>query len=218
MINIFILYALEPETRFFFYSWILIVIVSVVIHELAHGWMAIRLGDTTPIRMGRMTGNPAVHMGGVSLVALMIFGIAWGQMPIDPTRLRGKYAEAKVALAGPVSNLLIALCSLTALGLLIRFAPNVNGQWQENLHEFLFLAGSANILLAVYNLVPIPPFDGSHILANFHRGYARFISDPSKQGFFMLCFFAMFWFFGEMWGHAYAAAEFISTSIATLGG
>jgi len=218
MIDIFILKLADPESWFFAMSWILIVIISIVIHELAHGWMAIRLGDNTPNRLGRMTGNPLVHMGGMSLVVLALFGIAWGQMPIDPTRLRGRYAEAKVAFAGPASNILLALVALIALGLLMRYDADPTEQWQKNLYEFLFLAGSANMILTVFNLVPIPPLDGSHILANFHRGYANLISDPSKQGLFMLGFFAMFIFFGEMWDHAYRIAAIVSAFVATVGG
>lgn len=218
MINIFILRLAEPDQRFFVISWFLIVIISIVIHELAHGWMAIRLGDNTPSRLGRMTGNPLVHMGGMSLVALVVFGIAWGQMPIDPTRLRGKYGDAKVSFAGPASNILIAIFTLVALGLLSRFDPNPAVQWKENLHEFLFLAGSANLLLAAFNLVPIPPLDGSHILANFHRGYANLVADPSKQGIFLLGFCMLFVTFGKLWDWAYWLAAHISAFVATVGG
>jgi len=218
MFDLFILRLANPEDRFFVIAWYLIVIISIVIHELAHGWMAIRLGDNTPIQLGRMTGNPLVHMGGMSLIALLLFGLAWGQMPIDPSRMRGRYADAKVSFAGPASNLILSALALIGLGLLIRFTPTPELQWEKNLHEFLFLAGSANLLLCVFNLVPIPPLDGSHILANFHRGYDNLRSDPGKQGIFMLGFFMVFITFGQLWGHVYKIASAVSTWIATVGG
>ena len=86
-----------------------------MLHELAHGWAAIWLGDQTPVRQGRMTGNPLVHMGPWSLLMLAVAGIAWGQMPIDRTRLRGRHGEAIVAAAGPAMNVLLALAALSTL-------------------------------------------------------------------------------------------------------
>jgi hypothetical protein len=87
------------------------VIGSIVLHELAHGWAAIRLGDTTPRDLGHMTWNPLVHMGGFSLVVFAVIGIAWGMMPVDPSRLRGRYGDALVALAGPAMNIVLAAVS-----------------------------------------------------------------------------------------------------------
>lgn len=196
---LFIQNLLEPgqglfSGRFFFLAWVSTIIVSITLHELAHGWMAIRCGDDTPLRMDRMTGNPLVHMGPFSLVALFLVGIAWGQMPIEPGRLRGKYAEAKVAFAGPAVNLILCLVCMIALAVSMVFLQGFHddGSRTANLQQFLLYAGSANVMLFVFNLMPVPPLDGSHILANFNRGYARFISDPSKQGLFMLMFIGVF--------------------------
>ncbi len=188
----FITKALDPATQFYFFSIVLSVVISITIHELAHGWAAIRLGDLTPIRQGRMTGNPLVHMGPYSIMALFLVGIAWGQMPVDPTRLRGKYGEAIVAAAGPVSNFILSFLALTTLGLLIRFDALDGMQIEENLRDFLIYFGGINAILGVFNLFPIPPLDGSHILANFNRKYALFISDPSKQGVMIMGFLFLF--------------------------
>lgn len=205
--DLFINNLFRPEDRFFFFAACVTVVISIVLHELAHGWMAIRLGDDTPIREGRMTGNPLVHMGPFSILALLIAGIAWGQMPIDPSRLRGRYAEARVAAAGPAMNLLIALVALITLGLLYRFGfsdPQV--QWKTNLLTFLNIAGTLNLLLLMFNLLPVPPLDGSHILANFYRPYALAVSDPSKQGIFFIAFIFVF-----------AASAVLATWAARLG-
>lgn len=190
--NLFIMKAFDPSTQFLFGCIVLSVVISITIHELAHGWAAIRLGDLTPIQQGRMTGNPLVHMGPYSIMALFIVGIAWGQMPVDPTRLKGKYGEAWVALAGPASNFILSFVTLTILGLLIRFDTLAGMQIEENLLDFLFYFGGINAILGVFNLFPIPPLDGSHIVANFNRKYAMFISDPANQGVMIIGFLFLF--------------------------
>src|SRR5579862_344316 len=93
----------------YFWAMIIAVVVSICLHELAHGIVAIWLGDRTPIELGRITLNPLVHMGLPSLIVLLISGIAWGAMPVNERRLRGKYAPALVAAAGPAMNVLIAV-------------------------------------------------------------------------------------------------------------
>ncbi len=189
---IFVQYAADDPL--FFVSVMFTVVVSIVLHELAHGWTAIRLGDDTPLRLDRMTVNPLVHMGMWSIAALLIAGIAWGSMPIDRSRLRGRYGESKVAVAGPVTNLLLGLLALTGLGLAARFEPRLlmeataDDHVMANLGRFLWTFGFINLLLFVFNLLPIPPLDGSHIMANFHRGYANFISNPSNGGALLIMF------------------------------
>ena len=185
----------DPQLYFF---WIVTVVISIVCHELAHGYMAIHRGDPTPERAGHITGNPLVHMGPFSLAALFLVGIAWGQMPIDPTRMRGKFAEALVAVAGPLTNLLLALLALTALGVWWHFNPDVNSELQRNLARFLMIFGTTNILLCLFNLFPVPPLDGSHILANFYRPYAMLISDPAKQQIWFFAFIGVFIFSGGL--------------------
>jgi len=85
-------------------SWAFWVIFSITLHELGHGWAAIRVGDDTPIRTGHMSMNPLVHMGPTSLIVFAVVGIAWGAMPVNPLRFRGKHADALVAAAGPAIN------------------------------------------------------------------------------------------------------------------
>ncbi|MEM8873349.1 MAG: site-2 protease family protein [Planctomycetota bacterium] len=171
----------------FFLTVVVTVVFSITLHELAHGYAAIRLGDDTPIRTGHMTLNPIVHMGPFSLIALAIAGIAWGSMPIDPSRIRHKYGEAIVAAAGPATNLLLAAVGVVGYGLLIRFGLT-SSNIGDNAADFLWTFGFINAALMVFNLLPVPPLDGSHILANFNDGYARFISNPSNQGLVFILF------------------------------
>jgi Zn-dependent protease len=177
----------------FFFATIIAVVISITLHELAHGWVAIKHGDDTPIVTGHMTLNPLVHMGMFSLILLALVGIAFGAMPIDRTRLRGKYAESLVAVAGPATNLVLGVLAVLAMGLWLRFGspppdagPGANG-WLL-LERFATL----NIALMIFNMLPIPPLDGSHIMANISSGYRRLLSHEFAQGASTAIFFAMF--------------------------
>jgi Zn-dependent protease len=177
----------------FFFAVVITVVVSITIHELAHGVAAVWRGDRTPIEEGRMTLNPAVHMGVFSIIALLLAGIAWGSMPIDPKRMRGRYAESLVAFAGPLSNVALALISLTALGLWFRYGGILErGTPAGNLQFLLSVFGIYNIALAMFNLIPIPPLDGSRILENFSEGYRRISEHLTSSGASMIVFIVAF--------------------------
>lgn len=160
-------------------SWVVWVIGSITLHELSHGWTAIRHGDTTPIETGHMTWNPLVHMGSTSLLMFAIVGIAWGLMPVNPARLRGRYGDAKVAAAGPMMNIALALASIvggTVVLALVRGGMQHGQRAGPTLHNFFmfFMIGAAlNIALALFNLVPVPPLDGWRILASLSPGFRR---------------------------------------------
>lgn len=178
----------------YFVCVVFAVIFSITVHELAHGYAATFLGDRTPRASGHLTIDPLVHMGPWSLFMLAMFGIAWGRMPIDPSRLRGRYAEALVAAAGPASNLLMAMIALTIVGVWYGTNPLIDqpGTLRSNALFFLKVFGQWNLALCVFNLLPIPPLDGAHIVANFSRKYARFIGDPAHDGLLRLLFMFAF--------------------------
>ncbi|HQY88002.1 MAG TPA: site-2 protease family protein [Tepidisphaeraceae bacterium] len=183
---------MQTDPRLYF-AIVITVVVSIVLHELAHGWMAMYLGDDTPRVSGHMTGNPVVHMGWFSLFMLFVVGIAWGQMPVDPTRMRGKRAGALVALAGPAMNVVLALVSTLILGVWMRLTgPGEVSQATENLHVLLKVFGLMNIALALFNLLPVPPLDGSRIVADFVPAYREFLFSDRGQfaafGLFILLF------------------------------
>ncbi|MEM6459113.1 MAG: site-2 protease family protein [Planctomycetota bacterium] len=227
----------NPADQFYFFAVVLVVVVSIVLHELAHGWAALRRGDPTPRVQGRMTGNPLVHMGPFSLVALGIAGIAWGQMPIDPTRMRGRHAGAFVAAAGPATNLILAAVTLTLLAVLLRlwgvadlpavfalygeFArAGVAGELsmiQQNTLRLLAIAGVFNLVLAVFNLMPAPPLDGSHILADYSQRYRDFAYNPTQPGLSLLLFIGAFMLIGLFFGFAIDGADAYVGWLATLG-
>lgn len=182
---------------------ILILILSIVIHEVSHGVMANHLGDPTAKYAGRLTLNPIRHLDPIGSVILPIFlvimakliggGIIFGwakPVPINPYNFRDqKYGSAKVALAGPGANLAVAL----VFGIALRFFP------QLALIPGLVLIFSyivyINILLAVFNLLPIPPLDGSHILFTFlPPGTENLKIFLQQYGFFILIFIIFFLF------------------------
>ena len=183
------------------------VIVSICLHELAHGWASIRFGDRTPIETGHMTWNPLVHMGPMSLLAFALVGIAWGAMPVNPSRMRGRHAEALVALAGPAMNLAIAVFCMVVGGIWLDHGQSVSVGDSDNALAFLYWGAFLNLLLMGFNLVPIPPLDGSRILAHYVPAYRNLISQPQFQGVALIAFLFLFMWGGkQMMGPAMAAA------------
>lgn len=158
--------------------------------------MAYSLGDPTAKDAGRLTLNPLKHLdpiGSVLLPAFLIWrtgmGFGWAKpVPVNPNNFKGKFGEVKVALAGPFSNLLVALILGLALRAAIAFSF-VN----QGLFTVLTFIVSINIFLALFNLIPIPPLDGSHVLFFFlpysARGVKMFLG---RYGFFLLIFLIFF--------------------------
>jgi len=178
-----------------------VLLMSVVIHEFAHGWMAFRLGDSTAKYHGRLTLNPIKHLDiwGSFFVPLMLFVFSSGQMvfgwakpvPYNPYNLRDqKYGSAKVAFAGPAANLLVAVI----FGLCLRFVP-ASILATTGLGQIFGLIVFLNILLAIFNLVPIPPLDGSKILFTFlPPSLDNLKVFLERYGMFVLLFFIFFAF------------------------
>ena len=182
---------------------IVILIFSIVIHEVSHGAMANYLGDPTARYAGRLTLNPIKHLDPIGSVILPLFlilmakltggGVIFGwakPVPINPYNFRDqKYGEAKVALAGPGSNLVIALI----FGLALRFFPVISTV--PGLYLILSYIVYINLLLAVINLIPVPPLDGSHILFTFlPPGMENIKMFLSQFGLFILLFIILFLF------------------------
>lgn len=169
----------------FFVFVVVTMVFSTVLHELAHGWAALWQGDPTPHERGHMTIDPRVHMGWPSLFLLVTTGMCFGAMPIDPTRFRSRHGDLFVSAAGPLMNLALALVALTTLGIWLALAPDTD-LVTDNLHHFLWVFGYCNIALALFNLLPIPPLDGSTALANVHRGYAKWIDSVRNPAVFLV--------------------------------
>lgn len=140
-----------------FIIWVLALVIAITVHEYSHALAADRLGDPTPRSQGRLTLNPLAHLDPLGTIALLVFHFGWGKpVQFDPYNLRNpKKDSALISLAGPVSNLTLAF----ALSLFLRLFPG-----SEIVSLFAIPLISINIILAIFNLVPIYPLDGEKIL------------------------------------------------------
>jgi Zn-dependent protease len=151
----------EPES---FVAFLVAVIVGLTFHEFSHAAVATLQGDQTARSQGRLTLNPVVHLDPLGSIALLIAGFGWARpTPVTPARLRyRRLGMVLVALAGPAANLVLALVSAIALGIL---DPTVGATLNSNFSvKLLSSLVFWNVLLGVFNLLPIPPLDGSTLL------------------------------------------------------
>jgi Zn-dependent protease len=192
---------MSEATEFIFQ--IAILLMSVVIHEVSHGVVANAYGDPTARLQGRLTLNPLKHIDFLGSIIVPIisflspghFIFGWAKpVPYNPYNLKGgRFPEAAVAGAGPLSNIILAVL----FAILLRIG--VNNGWSGPFLHITALIVFVNILLAVFNLVPIPPLDGSRLLfALFPEKIYRMRNFFEKYGFLLVIFFIFFlWQFVE---------------------
>ncbi len=179
-------------------TWLIPLVFAIVFHEISHGWVANAFGDPTARKLGRLSPNPIKHVDPIGTVAFpMVLAVAgapifgWAKpVPVIARHLRNPRLHMMlVALAGPGMNFLLALLAALALGLLGPAAADQSSFaalfLRANLQNFLLI----NIFLGVFNLLPIPPFDGGHVLEGllprrFLPGYQRF----ARFGFLLVIF------------------------------
>jgi len=203
---------------------IVILIFSIIVHEYGHAFMANRLGDSTAKDLGRLTLNPIPHIdlfGSIILPLFFLisgssFMLAWAKpVPYNPLRLRDKkYGDLKVAVSGPLANLSLAVI----FGLIARFLPLASGVKANLLAYFLMndtvsvstamsgnflivvfvmalIFGFLNLLLAIFNLIPIPPLDGSKIILNFLPSKLKYkFFSMERYGMFIVLFLLLLGF------------------------
>ena len=149
------LFRLQPEVLALL---IPVLLFALVFHEFSHGWVAYKLGDPTAKHQGRLTLNPIAHLDPFGSLMILFVGFGWAKpVPVDSRYLANPRVDMmKIAFAGPASNLLLALIS----GILIRMTG-----YMGPLTSMLILFTQINISLAVFNMIPIPPLDGSQIFS-----------------------------------------------------
>ena len=164
-------------------------LLAVTVHEFSHALVANGLGDSTARRLGRLTLNPIRHLDPSGSIMLLVAGFGWGKpVPVDPERLsQGPLGSAMVVAAGPLSNLVVAFLLAVPIkaGLLGWSSPSLSratyvmsGGLREGISDILGIVIFMNILLAVFNLIPLAPLDGSKVVRGFlpgrlGSGYAR---------------------------------------------
>lgn len=160
--------SLITENPMIFIAWLAAILVAFTTHEFSHALAATAMGDATPKRMGRLTLNPIAHIDFVGLIMLVLIGFGWGKpVPFNPYNLKyQKWGATLVALAGPFANLL----NIALWGVILKIIVAYQIFPPANLMvQFLLLLIDLNIVLLVFNLIPIPPLDGSHLLFDILR-------------------------------------------------
>jgi Zn-dependent protease len=143
-------------------------LLALTIHEFAHGWVADRLGDQTARLEGRLSLNPLAHLDPIGTLAIVLIGFGWAKpVPVDVRYLRNPRRDMMlIAAAGPISNLLLAIVMAGAVRLTPWGSLNPDWLWLAIPIRLVLLVGvGANVLLAVFNLLPIPPLDGSRVMS-----------------------------------------------------
>jgi len=164
------------------------VIIALTFHEVAHGWVAKIFHDPTAEQAGRLSLNPLKHLDPIGTLLLIFVGFGWAKpVPINPLYFQGnrKKKMLLVSLAGPLANLIEALVGAIALSLIWHFAPY--GSVTNYFYNFFYYFMYINVVLAIFNLIPVPPLDGSKILAGLLPDkFLNFIISVERYGFIIL--------------------------------
>lgn len=149
-----------------FIVYIIVLLVTIAVHEFAHAKVADELGDPTPRLNGRLTLNPVAHIDPIGLMLLFLVGFGWGKpVPFDPFNLKSPRRDAAfISIAGPLSNFLIAILFSILLRLYIFIEPSAVGSIGLDIGQLII---GFNIMLGVFNLIPIAPLDGFKIVGGF---------------------------------------------------
>ena len=181
-----------------------VLLFSLSVHEAAHAWTADRLGDPTARLLGRITLNPAVHADPIGTIVFPLIGLltnvnfllGWAKpVPVNITRLRGNWKRKYmlIAAAGPASNLVLALIAALVLRVLpgTTLEPTVDAALTP-LIRFLDVAVGLNVLLAVFNMVPVPPLDGGNVVAGLLQGPVAEMYERLRPYGFIILYGLMF--------------------------
>jgi len=162
-------------------------VIAITIHEFAHAFVAYRLGDPTAKLAGRLTLNPMSHLDPIGTLALLIIGIGWGKpTPFDPFNLRNiKRDSALISVAGAVSNFLLAI--LISIPYLVAYFTGNLSVTLNSIYQILSIIIWINLILGVFNLIPIAPLDGFKVLAGLlPREWYRDFIQTERYGIFIL--------------------------------
>lgn len=155
--------SLLSDNPLYFIAWIAAILLTLSLHEFSHAFVAHKLGDDTAEDVGRLTLNPMAHVDWLGLIMLVLVGFGWGKpVPVNPYNLKyKKWGNAIVSLAGPLANLI----GIIFFGIILKLAAAYGFFSADNLFiQFINLLIIINVILMVFNLIPIPPLDGHQLL------------------------------------------------------
>ena len=158
------------------------ILIALTFHEFSHGWVANMLGDRTARSLGRLSLNPFVHIDPLGFMLLIFYGFGWAKpVPVNPVNLKGDMSRSMllVSLAGPAANMILAFISAIVLGALAGFGI----PYFIDVMQYMI---RINVMLGIFNLIPIPPLDGSKILAGILPGRQRWIYEKESYGMILL--------------------------------
>ena len=163
---------------------VLVVVFSICCHEYMHARTALWQGDDTAAKMGHLTLNPLKQMGFFSLILLFFIGIAFGQVPVNTSKLKGRYSEALVSFAGPFTNLILAIIFFSSMIGVMTLGEQ--SETNKFLVQVLVSGSELNLVLFLLNMIPAPPLDGFGILRSFIPSLQRASSEFLNGAYFFI--------------------------------
>lgn len=196
-------------------SWVAWVIVSITLHELAHGWTAMSCGDDVPKHSGHMTANPFVHIPWpMAWITFALFGFTWGLMPTQPRNYNRRYDETRVALAGPGMNLMLAVFCAIVLVMVKSGRLPLTLDVSDAMTTIFFAGLQVNMVGTLFNLIPVPPLDGWHALRDLWPAYDRIWQGERGGVIGLVATWALFWYGGAA---VFLFASRLSVEMVELG-
>jgi len=181
-----------------------VILFSLTIHEYAHAYIANKLGDDTAKRLGRLTLNPLKHLDPIGTILLILVHFGWAKpVPVDPRNFKDpKKDMLYVAIAGPISNIITAIISALLLKLMVfnLASSGAFGAYSEPLIQFLVWMIFIGVVLAVFNMLPIPPLDGSRVLYGLLPDHLTY-SIKKIETYGILILFAVILFGGRVFSY-----------------
>lgn len=174
---------------------------ALTIHEVSHGYVASLCGDQTARMQGRLTMNPLKHLDPLGTLAIFLIHFGWAKpVPVDPRNFRNPHRDMMlVSLAGPMANLATMVVSLLVLIVLVSLGPAIPVFVAEPLMAMFYLSCWINFILAIFNMIPIPPLDGSKVLMGLlPPRYAQQLARLDGAGFILIMILAFTGVFGKL--------------------
>lgn len=187
-----------------FIGTLLAIVIGISLHEFAHALVAYRLGDMSPVRDGRLTINPLAHFDVLGTLMILFIGFGYGKpVMVNPYafRIDRRTGMALVAIAGPITNILIAVVFGIGFRILLPLLGETSSQSLENILQIFYIIISLNVGLALFNMIPFPPLDGSKVLLALLPGDMAYRVERfylQTQQFGMLVLMVVIWFGGPV--------------------